>query len=63
MPVFEYRCTHCGHVFEHWWRGPERREELRCPQCGEKRIEKMVSLFGTKGSPASRGADCAPTGG
>lgn len=67
MPIFEYRCAQCGHVFEHFWRGAERREELRCPECGAERVEKIVSLCGVSGR-SSFGADlgtssCAPTGG
>ena len=66
MPVYEYRCPRCGHVFERFWRGAERRQELRCPQCGADQVEKLCSLFGTNSrstfssSPASSG--CAPSG-
>lgn len=65
MPIFEYRCPRCGYVFEHFWRGIERREELRCPQCGEEHVEKMVSRFGTTGgsAAASSSSSCAPSGG
>jgi|YelNatPaOPRAMG01_1025707.scaffolds.fasta_scaffold239310_2 putative FmdB family regulatory protein len=66
MPIFEYRCPRCGYIFEHFWRGLERREELRCPQCGEEHVEKLVSRFGTAGSSSSSssaGASCAPSGG
>lgn len=66
MPVFEYRCPCCGHAFEHFWRGQERREELRCPACGAEHIEKLISRFGTKassaGSSAYSGSSCAPSG-
>ncbi len=67
MPVYEYRCPCCGHTFEHFWRGLERREELRCPQCGAEHVVKLLSRFGTKGSAAATSpfgsASCAPTGG
>ncbi len=67
MPVYEYRCPHCGHVFDHFWRGQERREELRCPECGGERVEKLISRFGTKASSgyaSSYGSSgCAPAGG
>ncbi len=65
MPIFEYRCPRCGHVFEHFWRGVEKREELRCPQCGAEHMEKLVSVFGSKGSSAyaGSGSSCAPSGG
>ncbi len=63
MPIFEYRCPRCGHVFEHLWRGPEKREDLHCPRCGAAPVEKRVSLFGSKGGPAAAGSNCAPRGG
>lgn len=66
MPLFEYRCSRCGHVFEHLWRGRERREELRCPACGAEEMEKLVSRFGTIASSSSSaaysGPSCAPAG-
>ncbi len=67
MPVFEYRCPHCGHEFEHFWRGMERRAELRCPKCGAEGVEKLISQFGTKSGSSAVGGSayggCAPTGG
>ncbi len=67
MPIFEYRCPRCGHIFEHFWRGLEKREELRCPQCGAEHVEKMVSRFGSRGgstfSSAGSSSGCAPSGG
>ena len=66
MPVFEYRCARCGHVFEHFWRGVERREELRCPVCEADKVEKQVSrcASGTRtgGSSSLGGSGCAPSG-
>jgi len=66
MPVYEYRCPKCGRVFEHFWRGFERREELRCPDCGADKVEKVFSVFGTGGgstaSYSSSSASCAPSG-
>ena len=64
MPIYEYRCPVCGHVFDHFWRGAERAEELRCPQCGAEKVEKKVSRLGCCTSAgSSAGASCAPTGG
>ncbi len=65
MPIYEYRCPRCGHIFEHLWRGPEKRDELRCPQCGAEHMVKLVSLCGSKGSSlfGGSGSSCAPSGG
>jgi putative FmdB family regulatory protein len=63
MPIFEYACSNCGHVFEKLvlTRNPEPPE---CPQCGWKRAEQKFSTFATA-SPTSKSAAgvCAPSGG
>ena len=51
MPIYEYVCNACGHQFEEWQKitdAPVR----KCPVCGERRVERLVSLssFHLKGS-------------
>ena len=43
MPIFEYACPHCGHVFEKLvlTRHPEAPE---CPHCGWKQVEQSLDL-------------------
>ncbi len=67
MPIYEYRCQKCDHLFEQLVRfGDE--PELKCPQCGSTEARKAFSLFGTGGansstsSSTSSGAACAPSG-
>jgi len=66
MPIYEYRCQKCGHIFEEFVRfGDE--PELKCPRCGSTEARKAISLFGTSGSAdgsssTSAGATCAPSG-
>ena len=41
MPIFEYRCDDCGHEFEELvlkTSGPS-----RCPKCGKKKLQKLLS--------------------
>ncbi|HID20974.1 MAG TPA: zinc ribbon domain-containing protein [Planctomycetaceae bacterium] len=40
MPIFEYHCPHCDCEFELLVRGSE---EPACPECGTKRIQKLLS--------------------
>lgn len=45
MPIYEYRCSSCGHQHEFLQKlsdAPIR----RCPQCGQEALEKMVSAAG-----------------
>ena len=40
MPIYEYKCLKCGHVFDELkWRD----DETVCPECGElaERVEAM----------------------
>jgi putative FmdB family regulatory protein len=42
MPIFEYRCRDCAHQFEELvlkTSGP-----ARCPECGSRKLEKLVSV-------------------
>jgi len=61
MPLFEYACPDCGHVFEKLvlTRGAELPE---CPKCGRNRVDQLFSAFATAGSKGS-GAVCSPSGG
>jgi putative FmdB family regulatory protein len=68
MPIYEYRCQSCGHVYEEFVRFGDD-PELKCPECGGLEASKVVSLFGSAGSGATSGtsasapAACAPSGG
>lgn len=41
MPVYEFSCAACEHVFETLVRGDE---EPECPQCASKRLAKLLSV-------------------
>jgi putative FmdB family regulatory protein len=63
MPIFEYVCSNCGHVFEKIVL-TRNQEPPECPQCGWKRVEQKFSVFATASSTSSPGgAVCAPSGG
>jgi putative FmdB family regulatory protein len=60
MPMFEYACPNCGHVFEKLVlrrsaKAPE------CPKCGGDEVEQIFSAFAT--ASGKRGTACAPSGG
>lgn len=45
MPIYEYRCGHCGHHLERLQR--LRDEPLRhCPSCGHASLNRLVSAAG-----------------
>lgn len=58
MPIFEYQCQKCGHVFEVLTRGAGTVDTPACPECGSSEVERLLSAFtGRMGS----GAGCAST--
>ena len=42
MPIFDYKCRACGHLFEFLVRGGQ---EASCPQCSGTDVEKQLSMF------------------
>jgi putative FmdB family regulatory protein len=64
MPIFEYACSHCGHVFEKLVL-TRNQDPPECPKCGWKRVEQKFSAFATaaRGTSKSGSGACAPSGG
>ncbi len=66
MPIYEYKCNKCGGTFEVLVRASEK---PACPQCGSKRLKKLVSGFSAPSgkSPCGRSKkssrECAHGGG
>ncbi len=44
MPIYEYRCTACGHIFEMMQKFSDRPVK-KCPECKGK-VEKLLSAPG-----------------
>jgi putative FmdB family regulatory protein len=66
MPLYEYRCRACGHVYEQYVRTLFATPETICPRCGNAESDKVISACGwSSGSSgtSARASNCAPTGG
>ncbi len=50
MPIYEYECEGCGHIFEEWQKDFKERE-VRCPNCNSP-ARRLIShtSFILKGS-------------
>jgi putative FmdB family regulatory protein len=62
MPLFEYRCTQCGHQFEELLLGTA---TPACPICQSQQLDKLLSTFAvSSGNSAPRDtvAPCATCG-
>ncbi len=47
MPIYEFRCLRCGHVFELLKLKKESKEVgMKCPECGHKKVERVLSRVG-----------------
>lgn len=55
MPIFEYRCSSCGHKFEDIRTQAEADKVGDCPKCGKPKVERVMSAF-------SCGPGCSSTG-
>ncbi len=64
MPLFEYRCSACGHEFEELVAGAKKNQKVACPECKSRNTVKQLSTFAmgkSIGGASSAAASC-PTG-
>ena len=43
MPIFEFKCVDCGHVFEKIFMRSDEEVSISCPACQCESIERVVS--------------------
>lgn len=44
MPIYEFKCLGCGHVFELLKLKKESQSiDMKCPKCGSEEVEKILS--------------------
>ena len=55
MPIFEYQCKKCDHVFE-FLELPAHPAQPECPSCHGRKLEKVISIFGLS-TPSTRKAN------
>ncbi len=53
MPIHEFKCTSCDHMFEMLIMNKDEIEELRCPKCMSPEVEKLMSAANVSVCPAS----------
>ena len=54
MPLFEFVCKKCGNKFEKMMFSINK-EEIECPECKSKEVEKQFSLFSAGSSQSNSG--------
>jgi putative FmdB family regulatory protein len=54
MPIYLYRCRHCGNKIEIFSAINGKDSEVACPQCGNKEMTKVIMSF-YDGRPRGQG--------
>ncbi len=64
MPLYEFRCKRCGHVFEELVFRKDEIADLVCPSCEAPRVEQLLSTFsaGSASGPGSRSSSSSGCG-
>ncbi|MCD6521239.1 zinc ribbon domain-containing protein [Candidatus Calescamantes bacterium] len=60
MPIYTFKCKKCGNEFELLVGISSNKMGQKCPKCGSKEIERLLSSFSV-GKPNSSSTSC-PTG-
>ncbi len=61
MPIYEYRCPRCLHVFDIFVRKVDD-SSPQCPKCGGKDTKKIISPLGYLKHPDEGGQNKLPSG-
>ncbi|MFZ5563747.1 MAG: FmdB family zinc ribbon protein [Thermodesulfobacteriota bacterium] len=62
MPIFEYKCNACGHVFEELVMGTQKKR-VACPRCEKTDVDKLISRTGAVGRGSTTSSGCAAPSG
>lgn len=63
MPMYEFRCPKCGHVFEELVFNSSDEESVKCPSCGATGPEKQLSAFNAGSTGDLSGSSCSSPSG
>lgn len=55
MPLYEFRCDNCNSVIERLCSVGSNGKGLQCPNCGGKKLRRLMSVFSAH-SKSARGA-------
>jgi putative FmdB family regulatory protein len=56
MPIYEYACHDCRKVYQFFTKAMGTRKRPRCPQCGNRKLERLMSPFAAIGDSKTRDA-------
>lgn len=67
MPLYGFVCQECGEEFEELILGGSNTDDVRCPKCNAKNVERQLSLVAAmsrsgSSSGSTLSSSCAPSG-
>lgn len=62
MPIYEYRCEQCGHVFSLLRSYLERDDRTQCPQCQADQVKRLISGIAVGSGNSNTGSGCGGGG-
>lgn len=63
MPIYEYRCINCGHIFDKFQSMGADNSNVECPECATPRPERLFSAFASGGNTSGGSSfTSAPSG-
>jgi len=60
MPIYEYRCKNCNHIFDKLQSIGASNEDVYCPECNSPEPERLLSTFSSSGAGSGGGSCGAP---
>jgi len=61
MPIHEFNCKSCAHIFEYLCLRSDEKDNVLCPSCGQGEAELLFSTFFSRGSTTKRGSAAIPS--
>ena len=62
MPIYEFRCSSCDHLFEELIFRKSEIQELVCPRCEATQVNQQMSTFASTTESRSCGGTPPPGG-
>lgn len=56
MPIYEFECSECHHVFEELLPNTDI-SQVKCEKCSSADVQRLLSLFGI-GKPSPKSSTC-----
>ncbi|MBU1567070.1 MAG: zinc ribbon domain-containing protein [Proteobacteria bacterium] len=62
MPIYEYKCAACGHIFEILNTSSNKETEVQCRKCQSNDVGKILSVGSFRRGSGGPSPVAAPTG-